>query len=133
MAIRTLLFAFISALAASAEPAPRYQLTPLPDDQEQIACAWDQDQLSVLEKLNRCDRTTLFQRDRIVVPETWLEHELDYAPVPRNLEWARQSPQVVVVHKPLQVFAAYEEGRLVRWGPSPRARRRIRRRPDCSI
>lgn len=94
-----------------------YDLSPLPDDSEQIACAWSDEQLGVLEKLNRCDRRTLLQQERVVVPRTWLEDELAYAPVPRNLDWAEELEQIVVVHKPLQLFAAYEYGRLVRWGP----------------
>lgn len=116
-AVKPLLLCLILPASLFAASPAGFDLAPTPDDAEQFACAWNEDQLSVLEKLNRCDRETLRRQERIVVPRTWLDDELSYAPVPGNLDWAADLRQLVVVHKPLQIFAAYEQGRLVRWGP----------------
>jgi len=106
----------LAAAAAAREPI-RYELSPLPDDREQVDCSFAPDQLELLEKLNRCDRERLYEQDRVVTPSEWLENENHYAPLPERLDWARELPQVILVHQPLQAFAAYESGRLVRWGP----------------
>jgi len=78
---------------------------------------WRPEQIGLLEKLNRVDRKSLFKLDAIVEPEYWTGDERDYAPLPLALPWARDLDQTIVVHKPLQAFAAYVYGELVRWGP----------------
>ena len=103
---------------ALAEPRPiPLQLTPVPQDPAEIACTWRPEQIDLLEKLNRRDRKSLFKLDRVVEPVYWTGDERDYAPLPSSLPWARDLDQVIVVHKPLQAFAAYVHGELVRWGP----------------
>ncbi len=113
-----LLILGLVAPAGSAEPlAVPLQLAPVPDKLEDVECAWRPDQVDLLEKLNRRDRSSLFRLDRIVEPVHWTGDELDYAPLPARLGWARELDQLIVVHKPLQAFAAYVHGELVRWGP----------------
>ena len=53
----------------------------------------------------------------IIVPLTWEPHELAYSPFPAEWPAAAEHPKYLVVHQPLQTFAAYEFGKLVRWGP----------------
>ncbi len=115
--IRLFLFALLSLGFAAAESPVNYDLSPLPDDPEQIRCAFEDSQLDLLEKLNRCDRATLLGQERIVIPREWIDDERAYSPLPARLDWADPLPQLILVHKPLQAFAAYEDGRLVRWGP----------------
>ena len=73
-------------------------------------------QLAVLEKLNRADRAHLRQLPQLVVPDVWLD-ELRYSPFPPLYPAAACAPQLLLVDVPAQAFAAYEQGRLVRWGP----------------
>jgi hypothetical protein len=98
-------------------PGVPLQLAAIPDALEQAACTWRPEQIDLLEKLNRRDRKSLFKGERIVEPEFWTGEERDYAPLPASLGWARDLDQLIVVHKPLQAFAAYVHGELVRWGP----------------
>lgn len=102
--------------AAFAEPVA-VPLRRVEVPKEAVACSWRPEQIGLLEKLNRRDRTSLFKLDRIVEPDYWTGDERDYAPLPPNLPWARDLDQVIVVHKPLQAFAAYVHGELVHWGP----------------
>ncbi len=98
--------------------APKLAVVATPDDLEQFECAYgDSGRLSLLEKLNRCDRSRLPKLANLVVPFDWERPEIDYAPLPLQLDWAAETPKAIVVHKPLQAFAAYENGALVRWGP----------------
>lgn len=113
------LLLFALAAVASAEPPPvPLQLAPIPDKLEQgAACTWRAEQIDLLEKLNRTDRKHLWDLDGLVEPDYWTGDERDYAPLPRTLGWARELDQLIVVHKPLQAFAAYVRGEMVRWGP----------------
>ena len=112
------LFFGLLAWGLHAEPlAVPLQMAPVPDKVEDIACTWRPEQVDLLEKLNRRDRKSLFKLDNLVEPEQWTGNELDYAPLPPRIGWARELDQVIVVHKPLQAFAAYVHGELVHWGP----------------
>lgn len=74
-------------------------------------------QLGILEKLNRRDLEHLVRLKEIIVPETWSDDELAFSPLPMEWAWAAQFDKAIVVDQPAQVFGAYEQGRLVRWGP----------------
>jgi hypothetical protein len=74
-------------------------------------------ELDLLEKLNRADRDHLPGLDSLVVPNRFHEDPLDHAPLPRQVEQLASEPKAIVVHQPGQVFGAYEDGGLVRWGP----------------
>ena len=53
----------------------------------------------------------------LVVPVDLAGDELAYSPLPAAWPAAAAHPKYLVVHQPMQVFGAYEFGRLVRWGP----------------
>ena len=52
-----------------------------------------------------------------MIPERWNLDELAYSPLAHTYTWAEQYSKAVVIHQPLQVFGAYEKGKLIRWGP----------------
>lgn len=78
-------------------------------------------QIGVLEMLNRRDREHLLtiarQSPGLLVPSEWSDDPLAYSPFPRDWPAAAPLPKAIVVDQPMQAFAAYERGRLVRWGP----------------
>jgi len=97
---------------------PQLEAVAVPDDPEDFDCAWGtEERLALLEKLNRCDRGRLPKLDKIVIPLDWDRDEADYSPLPKKLAWAENLNTVVLVHAPMQAFAAYEYGELVHWGP----------------
>lgn len=106
----------VPAVLAASEPV-RLRLAPPPPSLEYLSCGLNEAQLALLEKLNRCDRDQLPRQQEIVMPERWDLHELDYSPLPREADWARQLPTALIVHQPLQAFGAYVDGQLVYWGP----------------
>jgi hypothetical protein len=73
-------------------------------------------QLAVLEKLNRADVERLRRLPQLVIPDVWCD-ELQYSPFPAVYPGAAPVPKLLLVDVPAQAFAAYEQGRLVRWGP----------------
>lgn len=102
------------AAALVPNPAQGYSVQPVP---EELSEAFSSDQLALLEMLNRADVPSLARRDEMVVPEAWGSDPMEHSPLPRDLPALSQHPKALVVHQPLQVFAAYENGRMVRWGP----------------
>ncbi len=114
----TIILATLAAPAVlSASDPVRLRLAPAPPSLEYLSCGLDEAQLALLEKLNRCDRDQLPRQQAIVLPERWDLNELDYSPLPREADWARQLPTALIVHQPLQAFGAYVDGHLVYWGP----------------
>ncbi len=99
--------------ATSAESI-RFSLVSIPDDP---LAEFSSEGLEILEKLNRTDVDYLVRLDSIVVPDRWDGSHLDYSPLPQRLAPLDTLPKALVVHQPSQVFGAYEDGRLVRWGP----------------
>lgn len=108
-------------------PATPLVIQPLPTTAKELATRFTPAQIEILEKLNRRDRAHLVRVDPpvpgLVVPSAWDEAPLAYSPFP--LEWPAVAdyPKALVVHQPIQAFAAYENGRLVRWGPVSTGRR----------
>lgn len=101
----------------AAETAPGYRLVPQSDPSVRIETRFSGEQRTILEKLNRADIDHLARLSVLVVPDIWDHTELAYSPLPLSFAWTSAYPKVLVVHLPNQVFGAYEEGRLVRWGP----------------
>jgi hypothetical protein len=105
-----------------APPAPgRYAIEAMPTTAAELGERFAPWQIGLLEKLNRRDIDHLLRAEPpvpgLVVPVTWTEDELAYSPFPAEWREAEAFPKFLVVHQPQQAFAAYESGRLVRWGP----------------
>jgi L,D-transpeptidase catalytic domain len=121
-AAASVLFIFLQAIpaAAQAPPAP-YRFEPLPKTPAELATRFTPPQIDVLEMLNRRDRGHLPRVDPpvpgLLVPVAWSDDPLTYSPFPRTWPGAESYPKSIVVHQAMQAFGAYENGRLVRWGP----------------
>ena len=108
-------------VAAALMQAPAFRFEPIPKTAAELAQRFTPEQIAVLEALNRRDRAHLTRTDPdwpgLVVPVMWSDDLLTYSPFPP--EWPSMATVVkaIAVSQPLQAFAAYEHGRLVRWGP----------------
>lgn len=110
-----------TAPATEAAGNGSYRIEPLPKTPAELSARFTDEQIAVLEKLNRRDREHLIRTDPpvpgLVVPGTWDFEPLVYSPFPLDWQAAALHPKYVVVHQPGQAVAAYEFGRLVRWAP----------------
>lgn len=106
-----------SGVAAAQEP----RRVPVFSASDVASAEWGSrftpEQLALLEKLNRRDLEHLKRLESIIVPDVWTGIENDYSPLPLRWEAVAALPKIIVVDQPMQVFAAYEFGQLVRWGP----------------
>jgi len=95
----------------------RFAVEPPPADEQQLRAKFRAEQIALLEKLNRADQVHLVRLPEIVVPGRWDLDELGYSPLPAIWQDAAGSPKTLALSQPFQVFGAYENGKLVRWGP----------------
>lgn len=79
--------------------------------------AFSPEQLDVLEKLNRVDVGHMNRLPALVVPQSWRHGDTDYSPLSLASVWAAAHRKALVIHQPAQVFGAYADGQLIRWGP----------------
>lgn len=67
------------------------------------------------------DVTQMRLGDRIILPANPSDFELDpraFAPFPLEYPGAARLGKIIVIHKDVQAWAAYEDGQLLRWGPA---------------
>jgi len=74
--------------------------------------AFDDQQIAMLEKINRADRRHLERLGSVTVPDVWVADERSYSPLPLSYEAAREMPKVLAVSLAAQAFGAYEYGEL---------------------
>lgn len=117
----------LPSAAAAQSASPPYRLEPQPTTAAELTDRYTPEQIAILEMLNRRDRAHLLRTTPkvpgLVVPATWAEDVLKYSPFPADWPAASAEPKAIVVSQPIQAFAAYENGRLVRWGPASTGRK----------
>jgi len=72
---------------------------------------WD-----IIKRVNRIDEAHLIIGKKILIPSDW-EKAKKFLPVPQFLKEARKSERAVYIFLDKQYFGAYQNGRLVFWGP----------------
>ena len=111
----------VPARAAVQTPAGAYRFEATPKTSAELTKRFAASQIEILEMLNRRDRAHLVRPDPptpgIIVPVTWSTDVLSYSPFPQTWPAVDGHAKAIVVDQPMQAFAAYEHGRLVRWGP----------------
>lgn len=73
--------------------------------------------------INRLDTRHLVIGDSLCVPDTLPGDFLYFSPYPAYLPELDSIPKILIFSYPVQAFAAYENGRLVRWGPTSMGKR----------
>ncbi len=75
-------------------------------------------QQAIILALNRVDRDHVSGLDSIVVPDTMLANLMQYSPFPYEVPALKDVQKIIYFSYHDQAFAAYENGRFVKWGPS---------------
>jgi len=75
-------------------------------------------QQHIILALNRVDFNNFNQVDSLVIPDSIWGDINSYTPFPLKIKELDSVPKMVFFAYPIQAFAAYEHGNLVRWGPS---------------
>ncbi|WP_034691142.1 L,D-transpeptidase [Kaistella palustris] len=75
-------------------------------------------QRAVILALNRLDTKNKWRADTLAVPDKFDETLAIYAPFPRNVDMLKDVHKIAFFSYPVQAYALYEQGKLVKWGPT---------------
>lgn len=79
---------------------------------------FDENERFTIWSLNRVDERNSWRPDTLIIPENVDQDWMAFSPFPRQLEILKPVNKIVIFSYPLQVFAAYENGKLLKWGPT---------------
>ena len=79
---------------------------------------FSKDEQSVILAINRLDLKNKWRADTLMIPDKIDETLMSYSPFPRTLEQLKEVKKIVFFSYPIQAFASYENGKLVKWGPT---------------
>ncbi len=75
-------------------------------------------QLTTIVALNRVDKNTFATADTLLIPDQFDDDFLAYSPFPYTLSSAKDVKKLAIFSYPIQAYGLYENGELVKWGPS---------------
>lgn len=71
----------------------------------------------ILCMINRVDVNYLTKVDTLIVPDTFVLDLFSYSPFPVRYKTLRPVKKMILYSQAIQAFGAYENGKLVKWGP----------------
>ncbi len=78
---------------------------------------YDASQLKIIAAINRIDVSRIKIGSKLIIPDTIYTDFFHYVPFPKHLPLPDSVPKFILVNQRIQLFAAYENGVLVRTGP----------------
>lgn len=68
--------------------------------------------------LNRLDSKNKWRADTLAIPDQFDKSLMSYSPFPMSLETLKDVKKMVFFSYPIQAYALYENGKLIKWGPT---------------
>jgi len=72
----------------------------------------------IILALNRIDHDNVRSHDTLMIPDTVTTEIMIYSPFPRKIKLLDSVRKILLFSYPIESFAAYQNGILVRWGPT---------------
>ena len=72
----------------------------------------------IILALNRIDHDNVGARDTLMIPDTVSTDIMIYSPFPGKIKLLDSVHKILLFSYPIESFAAYQNGKLVRWGPT---------------
>jgi len=99
-------------------PDVKYSILILNDStRNQISTQFELEHLKTICALNRIDIDRLHRADSLIIPDSFYVDLINYSPFPLEYLKADSIHKLIMISYPLQAFAVYNTGQLVRWGP----------------
>ena len=77
----------------------------------------------IILSLNRIDHDNVSAHDTLIIPDTVSTDIMIYTPFPEKVKLLDSVQKILIFSYPIESFAAYENGILVRWGPTSLGKR----------
>lgn len=104
------------------ESSVSYQFTKVKDWLK--ANEADSTKMDIVSAINRADKTNLKKLDSVVIPSDFSGDLVYYLPFPLHVSALEEVSKIIIFSYPTQTFAAYENGELVRTGPTNMGRKK---------
>ena len=78
----------------------------------------------IIAATNRIDPTRFRTKTKLVVPDTLLSNFIEYSPFPITLNIPDSVTKFILINQRIQLFAAYENGKLAQFGPVSTGRKK---------
>ena len=72
----------------------------------------------IILALNRLDTKNKWRADTLSIPDKFDKTLMIYSPFPRSLEVLNKVDKIALFSYPIQAYALYEFGTLIKWGPT---------------
>jgi len=106
------------SLTVDTLPNVTYSILRLNDSTlKQIKKHYQPEHLKTICALNRIDSELIHRADSLIIPDSFYVDLINYSPFPLEFPKADSILKLIMISYPLQAFAVYDTGRLVRWGP----------------
>ncbi|WP_052252136.1 L,D-transpeptidase [Kaistella solincola] len=79
---------------------------------------FSKDEQYLILALNRLDTKNKWRADTLSIPDKFDKTLMIYSPFPRTLEILKKVDKMVLFSYPIQAYALYEFGNLIKWGPT---------------
>jgi hypothetical protein len=76
------------------------------------------EELYTIWALNRVDAKNYTRADTLIIPEKLDPNFLVYSPFPQQMPILKEVRKIVFFSYPIQAYGVYEQGTLVKWGPT---------------
>ncbi|SHH22140.1 L,D-transpeptidase [Flavobacterium defluvii] len=84
----------------------------------------DSSKMNIVYAINRTDKANLKKLDSVVIPADFSGDLVYYLPFPLHVSALEDISKIIIFSYPTQTFAAYENGELVRTGPTNMGRKK---------
>ncbi|AWK04961.1 hypothetical protein HYN56_12270 [Flavobacterium crocinum] len=84
----------------------------------------DSTKMNIVYAVNRTDKANLKKLDSVVIPADFSGDLVYYLPFPVHVSALQEVSKIILFSYPTQTFAAYENGELVRTGPTNMGRKK---------
>lgn len=79
---------------------------------------FSKEEQNIILSLNRLDTKNKWRADTLSIPDKFDESLMIYSPFPKKLEELKEVKKIALFSYPIQAYALYEKGTLIKWGPT---------------
>ncbi|TXF74988.1 L,D-transpeptidase [Chryseobacterium sp.] len=79
---------------------------------------YSEEEQYIILALNRLDQKNRWRADTLVIPDKFDPTLMLYSPFPRKMEMLDKVNKFVIFSYPIQAYAVYQNGELLKWGPT---------------
>jgi lipoprotein-anchoring transpeptidase ErfK/SrfK len=98
--------------------AIRFHALRMKDSGRKVFNGYNAEEQSLILALNRIDKANIGRPDTLIIPDSFIADRNAYSNFPLNVADLSEVKKMVFFSYPSQTYAIYENGKLLKWGPT---------------